>query len=96
MSDQQIIRFIIDDTGSEDEFTRYGGTVEIDAEKLQQQLAVINSAMAKALEKTESPKKGMELDEITVEVGIDAEFNFAIVAKAGIKGAFTLKYKRKS
>ncbi len=94
MSDQPIIRFLVGE--GNDEYTKFGGTLEIDAVKLHKQLADLNIAMSMALENIEPPKKGLELDEITVEVGIDAEFNLALVAKAGIKGAFTLTYKRKS
>lgn len=83
---------LIDEPGDVEKF---GGPKEIDADKLGEQLQKFSDAISRALQKCKSIAGEYELQEISLEAKLTAEFGFVLVTKAGVEGAVTLKFAKK-
>jgi hypothetical protein len=73
---------------------KFGGPKEIDADKLGEQLQKFGDAISRALDKCKRLAGEFELNEISLEAKLTAEFGFVFVSKAGVEGAVTLKFER--
>jgi hypothetical protein len=82
---------LIDEPGDVEKF---GGAKEIDADKLGEQLRRFSDAIGRALQQCKRLSGEFELNEISLEARLTAEFGFVLVSKAGVEGAVTLKFSR--
>jgi|SRR5580704_15609236 hypothetical protein len=74
---------------------KFGGPKEIDADQLGEQLQKFSDAISRALQKCKSIAGQYELQEISLEAKLTAEFGFVLISKAGVEGAVTLKFAKK-
>jgi hypothetical protein len=82
---------LIDEPGDVEKF---GGPKQIDADKLGEQLRAFSDAIGRALQQCRRLAGEFELNEISLEAKLTAEFGFVLISKAGVEGAVTLKFSR--
>ncbi len=90
-SSSSTVFVLIDEPGDVEKF---GGPKEIDADKLGEQLRKFSDAIGRALQQCKRLAGDFELNEISLEAKLTAEFGFVLVSKAGVEGAVTLKFSR--
>jgi hypothetical protein len=78
-----------------DSIAEFGGPVQIDADRLGDQLQAFTEAMSRAFSRCHLLAGEFMLTEIELEAKLTAEFGFMFVSKAGVEGAVTLKFARR-
>lgn len=86
--------WILLDSPSEGDLTRYSGPLQIDVGQLKQYLQSFASAMAETLEGCRLLAGDFELQEVSMKAKLSAEAGFMLVSKAGIEGGIDLKFVR--
>jgi hypothetical protein len=87
---------LVDDPegAAEGEVTPFRSRKRYSAADLGDKLQEFTATLGQTLAKIQRIGGGFELDEVSTDVRLSAEFGFELIAKAGIEGGLTLTFRR--